>query len=463
MERTLIRIGPAGIRVARLGVLAALATVAAVQAGPAAAQLPASPTLRWGSGYLDVPSATALPGAGVRATFSGFWTRVSEPPLVGDDGTVMGTGEPRNDFHGDMTVGLGLFDRLELGASLQSIRSDEEGGDLWGFHGRVLLVRPEPGGLGVAVGARVLTTPDFEDGVEGAPGRLGFPDSRLRREYTDGTEVRTRFSPWVVATWAVPGPQAAWLPPNDLTLTAGWGGGIFREGEDLGWYAGGVTDGWLVAGSWGFVLGDEVTMGLEAEHNGFDVNAGLELNWRGARLGVHALGLNHREAVSEYRSRKWGVSLSLEACPLLGRACRPRVRRPEVGDTIRLPAPPPDTVRIRVPVDTAGPGEGVAAEDAAGRAVRLCLATGQDLWLRVGARDARATGDPRYAGASAPARLELDGRTHEWDGEEVNPLCAALEPAGRWGEVPLYRPREGGGSVVLLPVAPGRWRTYRVR
>ena len=444
----------------RLGTVALLT---ALLPGAAAAQQPGSPTLRWGSGYLDVPAAVVLPGAGLRATFSGFWSRVPDPPVVGDDGSVVGTGPSEERFHGDLAVGLGLFDRVELGASLQSVRSDEEGGDLWGFHGRVLLLRPDPGGLGLAVGARVLTTPTFPGDVEGAPGRLGFPDPRLLREYSDGTEVRTRFSPWVVATWAVPGPSAGWLPPNDLSLTVGWGGGIFREGEALSWYAGGVTDGWLVAGSWGFALAEELTVGLEAEHDGFDVNAGAEVNWRGARLGVHALGLNHREAVSVYRSRRWGVSLSLEACPLLRRACRPRVRRPAPADTIRLPAPPPDTVRVTVPADTMAASH--RTDTSAGRATRLCLATGQDLWLREGAGGGGldAADEPPGGGyaSTAPARLEVGGRTYRLEGEPTNPLCASLEPAGRWDGVPLWRPREDGEGQVLLPLAPGRWQRYR--
>ena len=456
------------------GRLRALGSIALVTAAPAGGQQPGSPTLRWGSGYLDVPAAVVLPGAGVRATFSGFWSRVPDPPLVGDDGAVVGTGPSRERFHGDLAVGLGLFDRVELGASLQSVRSDEEGGDLWGFHGRVLLLRPEPGGLGVAVGARLLTTPGFPGGVEGAPGRLGFPDPRLLREYGDGTEIRTRFTPWVVATWAVPGPSADWLPPNDLSFTAGWGGGIFREGEELSWYAGGVTDGWLVAGSWGFALADETTLGFEAEHNGFDVNAGMEVNWRGARLGVHALGLNHREPVSVYRSRRWGVSVSLEACPLLRRACRPRVRRPAPADTLRLPAPPPDTVRIRVPVDTmavAAPRPPAPGD----RPLRVCLSTGQDLWVRWSPQGAATAGDEtsaalppgaleageaRYAGV-APDVVRHAGGTYARTGEVENPPCAALEPAGHWGKVPLFRPREGDGSELLLPLAPGRWQRYR--
>lgn len=336
------------------GLLASGVLLAIGVAGPATAQLPASPSLRWGSGYLDVPTAVILPSSGLRTAFSGFWSSVPSRPLVDETGAVIGEGPPVEGFHGDLALSLGLLDRVELGMSLQSFQAEEEGGALWGAFGTLVLLRPDPGGLGFAVGARVLNRPELPGGVEGAPSRLGFNDPRLLRRYEGGVEVATRFSPWAAGTLALPGPRSAGLPESDVTLTVGWGGGTFREGASLAWYGEGGSNGWFVGGAWAFALGEEATLGVEAEYSGFDVNLGAEANWRGVRVGVHALGVNHGEPVSLYRSRRWGVSLALEACPLLRRACRPRVRR-AVADTVRLPAPPPDTVRLpALPPDTAG-------------------------------------------------------------------------------------------------------------
>lgn len=338
------------------GVLAGWLLLAVAGAGSVEAQLPASPGLRWGSGYLDVPTAVILPGSGLRTAFSGFWSSVPSSPLVDETGAVTGEGPGVERFHGDLALSLGLLDRVELGLSLQSFQDDEEGGALWGAFGTLVLLRPDPGGLGIAVGARVLNRPGLPEGVEGAPSRLGFNDPRLRRRYEGGEEVSTRFSPWAAGTLALPGPRRAGLPESDVTLTFGWGGGTFREGASLDWYAEGGSNGWFVGGSWGFTLAPDATLGLEAEYAGFDVNLGAEVNWRGVRLGLHALGVNHGDPVSVYRSRRWGFSVGLEACPLLRRACRARVRRAP-ADTVRLPAPPPDTVRLPAPPrDTLGLG-----------------------------------------------------------------------------------------------------------
>ena len=359
------------------------------------AQLPASPSLRWGSGYLDVPTASVLPGSGVRAAFSGFWSSVPAPPEVDGTGAVTGTAPSRDAFHGDLSLSLGLLARVELGMSLQSFQGEEEGGHLWGAFGKLLLLKPDPGGLGLAVGAGVLNRPGLPGGVEGAPSRLGFGDPRLRRRYDGGIEVKTRFTPWAAGTLALPGPRVKGLPESDVTLTLGWGGGTFREGDALEWYGDGGSGGWFAGASWGFALGPTATLGFQGEYSGFDVNAGAELAWRGARLGVHALGLNHDEPVSVYRSRRWGFSLALEACPLLRRACRPRVRRAP-ADTVRLPAPPPDTVRlpgpardtVHVPRPRAEGGSGVDPEKVPGST------GGSQAALRV----ARARRQPRRSG-----------------------------------------------------------------
>ena len=290
-----------------------LALFVLVPWGGVSAQLPTSPSLRWGSGYLDVPTASILPGSGVRAVFSGFWSSVPSSPEVDGSGAVIGAGPSRDAFHGDLALSLGLLDRIEVGVSLQSFQSEDEGGDLWGAFGTLVLLRPEPGGLGLAVGARLLSRPELSGGIEGAPSRLGFNDARLRRSYEGGIEVDTRFTPWVAGTLALPGPRSRGLPESDVTLTAGWGGGTFREGDPLTWYSDGASGGWFAGASWGFAIGGATTLGFEAEYSGFDVNVGADVHWGRARIGVHGLGLKHGDRTSVYHTRRLGISDGLEA------------------------------------------------------------------------------------------------------------------------------------------------------
>lgn len=343
------------LRSAGLRALAA----AALMAGPGAAQSPPfSSTLRYGSGYFDVPAAVVLPGAGFRAGLSAFRVQVDAEPTVDAAGNVVGAGEGRTRLHGDASLAVGILGRGELGATLQSFASKEEGGRLLGAFGKLLLLDPTDTGLGLAVGARYLGAPDFGDGVRRAPTRLGFPDSRALRRFTDGRTLDTRLTLYAVATLRLPGVRASWLPENDVNVSLGYGTGMFREGGDLSWYAPPGMDGWFLAGGVDLALGPGTLLVLKAEHSGFDVNAGAEVARGGVRVGIHLLGVNHDGAASAYRSRKVGLSVSLTACPLLNRACTPGLRTRAPADTVRLPAPPPDTVRIR---DTAAvPDTGLA-------------------------------------------------------------------------------------------------------
>ncbi|NNK61799.1 MAG: hypothetical protein HKO98_01200, partial [Gemmatimonadetes bacterium] len=136
------------------GLLAGAMLVASAQI--AAAQSTKMPsTLRYGSGYLDVPSASVLPHLAIQGTYSGFWSSLESRPIVGQSGLIVGTDtEGLDKFHGNASVALGLFDRVEVGASLHSFNDAAEGGNLFGAFGQIALLRPEAQGLGLAVGAR---------------------------------------------------------------------------------------------------------------------------------------------------------------------------------------------------------------------------------------------------------------------------------------------------------------------
>lgn len=452
--------------------LAAVTLLAATSVPTTAQAPPFSSTLRYGSGYLDVPVAAVLPNLALRANWSGFWVTADRDPEVDASGDVVGPGDAPAGFHGDASFSMGFLERVELGTSVQSFTAEADGGHLVGAFGKLLLLDPSRSGLGVAVGGRWLRAPDYGDGVERAPTRLGFGDRRARAEFTDGRTLDTQLTLYGVATLTLPGLTYPWLPPNQFTLTGGYGTGMFQEGGDLPWYAPSGTGGWFAAGSWEVAAGERTVLALSAEHNGFDVNLEAELAWRDLRVAAHALGVDHGDGSSVYRSRKYGLSVSLTACPLLNRACRPGIRAGAPRDTVRLPAPPPDTVVVAR--ETFPPGVGVP--------VQLCLATGEDAWVLVTSVGDTLVGPSRRALASLPPGEGLPGRYARegagfepgaplvlpegvWlpVGDPERPACAALVP---WGEVeglPLFRLREAGSppEVLMLPLAPGLWQRYR--
>ncbi|HZD04381.1 MAG TPA: hypothetical protein VE173_05675, partial [Longimicrobiales bacterium] len=87
-------------------VLGGSATVAAAQT----TMMPS--TLRYGSGYMDVPSASVIPHLAVLGTFSGFWIDTDNTFEVDEMGRTLGINDQaRSDFFGDGSVTLGLYDR----------------------------------------------------------------------------------------------------------------------------------------------------------------------------------------------------------------------------------------------------------------------------------------------------------------------------------------------------------------
>ncbi len=168
----------------RLAPAPAVATLLLAWAGALHAQAPTvGPTLRYGSGLLDVPVASVVPHLTVRATYSGFWTDLDRTPLLDASGDVVGYGSGRSAYHDDGSVSVGLFDRGEVGLSLQSLGDAASGGNMVGLFGRLNVFQPRGQGIGFAVGGRYVTRTEFSDGIVRASGRLGFPDPRLVRRF----------------------------------------------------------------------------------------------------------------------------------------------------------------------------------------------------------------------------------------------------------------------------------------
>lgn len=443
------------------------------------AQTPTMPsTQRYGSGLLDIPVSSVLPHLNVTTTFSGFWTSLGRRIEIDEAGRPTGFGPGRSDFFGDLSTAVGLYDRAEAGITLQSLNDDAEGGDIWGVFGRLRLWEPVDQGVGFAVGGRFLTSPSFGSGVEYAPGRLGLPDERLRKTYASGDGVRSNVSVYGVATAYLRGYDGGFMPENDMTFTVGYGGGMFKAGGELDFYAPGTNNGWFFGTAMHIAAGEGSKVTVMAEHNGFDVNLGAQLDWDGVRVGVQGLALNHDwpedGQFSEYQKPKFGFTLSTAICPLeRGFRCRPRAMRRVEPDTIYMPAPPPDTVVIGDPSGMRPTATGVPAS--------VCLATGQNVPIEVTAAGDTLVGTPpvpirslrpamTFAGSYAGSAFwYLDDEVIVFEGgdfgksDDTFPIdCDQILRVGVYRGVPVFavisaqRPLD----VIFVPVRPGVWHRY---
>lgn len=459
---------------------AALALVAAGLEG-VGAQTPTMPsTLRYGSGLMDVPVSSVLPHLHVTGTFSGFYSTLGQRVEVDESGVVTGYGPGRSHLYTDGSVAIGLWDRIETGISLQSFGDVSSGGDLWGLFGRIRLWEPVDQGLGLAVGGRWLTSPSFDDDGSYAPGRLGFADRRLRDRYTGPARgMATELSLYGVATAFVRGFDGGPLPKNDMSFTLGYGGGMFREGGDLDFYAPGHANGWFVGSALHLGTGPHSQLTMMVEHNGFDVNVGAQFDWDGIRVGAQYLATNHEwpatGRVSEYQEPKLGFMASVAICPKeSGFRCHPRMMERFEPDTLYIPAPPPDTVVVRV-------GEDRPSLEAAGEVSTICLSTGQNVPIAVtpvgdtlvgeGAISLEeARPEMTIAGAYAEGAFwYLDDRPISFEtyqfgkAEGTFPVdCGQILRVGVHEGVPIFSTISARRpiSVLFVPVRPGVWQRY---
>lgn len=433
-------------------------------------------TLRYGSGLLDIPVASVLPHMAFTATWSGFRVSVAETVVPDDPGAPVPPDGRYERWFSDGSIALGLFDRLELGATLQHFAGGDRGGKVLGAFGRLALLRPRTHGIGLAAGFRHLTSPSFtgERTGEFQPNRLGYPDWRVTRRAAGDSEFGGNLSPYLVGSAVLPGFANA-PAPFDVTLHLGWGGGLFSAGDDLDFYRDAGSGGVFAGAAAHFGLGGGRLLNLMGEFNGFDANAGVQLDLGGFRVGAFTLGLQH-DGTSTFRSRKFGVLGSVAFCGGRGTLCRGR-RKP-APDTVTLPAPPPDTVVIVREPAPAGRGapEGIAET--------LCLATGTGAEIRITPAGDTLVGPSWasvrelrpglvFAGTYAKARAWFtanepvrfgDGDYARTEGG-VRLNCDEIVRVGEYGDVPLFANRRAEPPYEFLhvPFRPGIWRTYRRR
>lgn len=462
--------------------LRAAAVAGALAAGGAADALAQAATtmpstLRYGSGLFDVPVATVLPHLTVTGTYSGFRVSVDRSVVTDGSGRPTGFGEPSRRWMSDGSVAVGILNFVELGATFQSFGGSASGGTVAGGFGRLRLLTPRMFPFGVALGFRLLSAPAFDTlpgEVEAQPTRLGGSDPRFRKSYEPPgpTGIETGFSPYVVATADLAGPDVRFLPEHDFTLTFGRGGGLFDAGDDLPVYAGSSGDGWFGGAGLHVKAGSGSLLHLLAEYNGFDLNLGAQMDHRGMRVGAFVLGANHEE-FSEFRSPKLGVLASVSFCPVRRGLCGPKTLDRPPPRIVRVPAPPPDTVTVVREVSPPLP-TGVPA--------RICLATGENVRIllteegdtlvgprRIPVRELRPALD--FAGTYAEGRgwfeaadgeVLVDGARFRKVGEPELLSCGRIVRVGDFRGVPVFAHRgaEPPYGSVVVPVRPGWWQAY---
>ena len=448
---------------------AALAVAITAFAGEqVAAQTSMPSTLRHGSGYLDNPAASALPHMAFQATYSGFWVNLDRTVLTDAAGNATGYGPGMDQFFGDASLSLGLFDRAEIGASVLSLNDDAAGGNLFGFYGRLQLLRPADQGLGLAVGARYATSPSYA-GSE--PNRLAYPDGRFTGSIYGSPETNLSF--YVVGTSFLRGFEVDWFPQNDITLSGGWGTGMFQDGGHSSntFYRDVDTGGLFGAASWNIKLAETSGLQIITEWNGFEANLGAQVDMGGVRIGAHMLDAFSPDDRSIYRSRKLGLLASVGMCG--GGLCKPEfIDRPE-PEVIQLPAPAPDTVVVT---------REVAPTPPSGNAASMCLATGQDVRVLLTAQGDTLVGEDRvsirtlrpgvvFAGTYADGRdwytndsdIRFEERNYSKSGNTVSLQCANIMRVGEHMGVPLFanRSAERPFETIYVPVRPGAWQAYQ--
>ena len=464
------------------GLLSATLLVAASPPGVAAQTTKMPSTLRYGSGYMDTPVASVLPHLALTGTFSGFFVNLDEDVTTDANGNINGTtGTEVSDFFADGSIALGLFDRIEIGTTLQSFNDSDAGGNMWGAFGRLALLRPEDQGIGLAGGVRWVSAPDFDDAVSYQPGRLGFPDRRFREDLFDGPDedddIQTEMTFYGVASAFLRGLDSDWLPDWDATISTGWGNGMFGEGERLDFYRFADSEGWFVGGALHVAMTESSLLNLMGEWNGFDLNFGAQLDLNGIRLGGHVLGANYWKDVGIYRSPKYGFlgSLCLDLAGGDSILCRPSLMARAAPDTVtvRLPAPPPDTVTVT---------RDVAPPLPTGTPANICLATGEVAQVLITAQGDTLVGPGRvsirtlrpgvvFAGDYAEGRdwfeadqpVTFENRNYQKSGGEIRLECPDIMRVGEFMGVPLFARRDATRpfQTLYVPVRPGIWQAYQ--
>ena len=273
------------IRISRAALVVAAAAL--VTARSAGAQQDYPQTLYWGAGLIDIPVAWVAPLSGdFTMNYAGKIFRVdaSKPKLNYND-----------KINSELTFSMSAFGRLEVGIAAFSSNPEQ------GFFATGLLLREDDlrkrGGAGrflpsIGVGVRNVgpykRIDRFGIGYNLLPPNASDPDAT---HVADSLHARFNTANTVFGV-ATKGFSLSEIRPNwpdlNLSFTAGYGNGLFKEDGGLGKrYSGHSTGGLFYGVKSDFAATPNVLVSVMAENNAWDYNLGASVLYRGIRGGLY--------------------------------------------------------------------------------------------------------------------------------------------------------------------------------
>jgi hypothetical protein len=242
-------------------------------------------TLYWGSGLVDIPVAWVAPVSG------DFAINYAGKQLERDPN------EPKinysNRINSQLTASLSAFGRVDLGYAAYSSNPE------FGFFWRALLLREED--FGQSAIAR-WALPSFAVGMRnigsyGHIDRFGIgyimlpgPNNNMQHlvdSLHQGFNTNNTFYGVATKGWSLQQLRTSW-PDVDLSLSLGYGNGLFKDDGGLGArYSKHSTGGWFYGGKVDFNAAPHTVVTLMAENNAWDFNLGAGLSYRGIRAGLY--------------------------------------------------------------------------------------------------------------------------------------------------------------------------------
>ena len=273
------------LRVSRAALVVAAASL--VTARSVGAQQDYPQTLYWGAGLIDIPVAWVAPLSGdFTMNYAGKIFRVdaSKPKLNYND-----------KINSELTFSMSAFGRLEVGIAAFSSNPEQ------GFFATGLLLREDDfrrrGGAGrflpsIGVGVRNVgpykRIDRFGIGYDLLPPNGLDPDAT---HVADSLHARFNTANTVFGV-ATKGFSLSEIRPNwpdlNLSFTAGYGNGLFKEDGGLGKrYSGHSTGGLFYGVKSDFAATPNVLVSVMAENNAWDYNLGASVLYRGIRGGLY--------------------------------------------------------------------------------------------------------------------------------------------------------------------------------
>ena len=256
-------------------------------ASPLAAQQTYPQTIYWGAGLVDIPVAWVAPLSG------DFALNYSVKTFEKGDQTV--TKINYNDqLNSQLTFSVSVFGRVEAGVAFYSSNPE------YGFFGQALVLNEEqfrgrPGGWfipSIAFGVRGIGPYDqidrFGIGYSLLPPNPGSPNYR---HVADSIHEEFDVTPTVYGvgtkSFSLADIRSGW-PDVNLSISVGYGNGLFSEDGELGdAYAKNSTGGLFGGIKVDFTPTPNTVLSLMAENNAWDYNVGASLDWRGMRAGLY--------------------------------------------------------------------------------------------------------------------------------------------------------------------------------